>query len=383
MKTRIHAIAGAIGLLMILLFWTSTVISELFGSFETIAAVKGLILNGMFILIPAMVVVGGSGTMLGAGRSEAAVRVKQKRMPIIAANGLLVLLPMAFLLEARASAGTFDIWFYFFQTVELIAGATNLTLMGLNFRDGLKLTGRTAPATQTRMLSRKIVARDTAELHLSKPDGFTFEPGQAIRLTIPTGADPEAGRMARVFSIASAPHEDDLVVITRLRDSSAYKKALGSMKEGTYLDLAGPIGDFTLDCSTHRPAVFLAGGIGITPFLSMLRAAAHTAQLNETTLIYSNRSTADAAALEALQGLDAAQSGFRLVATMTDAQSAEGWDGETGYVDAAMLGRHLSDITAPIYYCVGPGTFVTAMRDMLVSAGIDPKDIRYEQFGGY
>lgn len=112
MKTRIHAVAGAIGLLMIILFWTSTVLSELFGSYETIAAVKGWILYGMIIQIPAMAIVGASGMSLGAGRSERLLSAKKKRMPIIAANGILILLPMAFLLESKASAGTFDTLFY-------------------------------------------------------------------------------------------------------------------------------------------------------------------------------------------------------------------------------------------------------------------------------
>ena len=156
MKTRIHAIAGAIGLLMILLFWSSTVLSKLFGSYDTIAAVKGWILYGMFILIPAMAIVGGSGMSLGAGRSEKLVSAKKRRMPIIAANGILILLPMAFFLEAKASAGTFDTLFYVLQGVELIAGATNLTLMGLNMRDGIRLTGRGSRATSTKILGREI-----------------------------------------------------------------------------------------------------------------------------------------------------------------------------------------------------------------------------------
>lgn len=142
MKTRIHAIAGGVGFLMILLFWTSTAISELFANQETIAAVKALILKGMFILIPAMVIAGGSGTMMGKNRSDALAGAKKKRMPIIAANGLLILLPAAWFLAGKAAAGEFDIIFYTVQAVELIGGAANLTMMGLNIRDGLTMTGR-------------------------------------------------------------------------------------------------------------------------------------------------------------------------------------------------------------------------------------------------
>lgn len=142
MKTKIHAIAGAIGFLTILTFWTSTVIVELLGTYETIVFVKAAILKGMFILIPAMAIVGGSGMAMGAKRQDTLALIKKRRMPLIAANGLLVLLPSAFFLEYKASAGVFDGWFYAVQILELIAGVANLTMMGLNIRDGLTMTGR-------------------------------------------------------------------------------------------------------------------------------------------------------------------------------------------------------------------------------------------------
>ncbi|GFE67135.1 hypothetical protein [Litoreibacter roseus] len=142
MKKRIHAIAGGIGFVTILSFWTSTAISELFASHETIASIKSWILNGMFILIPAMAIVGGSGMAMGRRRKDAPARAKKKRMPIIALNGLLILLPAAWFLAGKAAAGEFDSTFYTIQIVELTAGAANLTMMGLNIRDGLKMTGR-------------------------------------------------------------------------------------------------------------------------------------------------------------------------------------------------------------------------------------------------
>jgi hypothetical protein len=142
MKTKIHAVAGFIGFLTIALFWTSTIYSELFTDHATIAAIKAAILKGMFVLVPAMVVVGASGMSLGGKRQDRLSLAKKKRMPIIAANGLLILLPAAFYLESKAASGAFDTAFYVVQILELVAGATNLTMMGLNIRDGLTLTGR-------------------------------------------------------------------------------------------------------------------------------------------------------------------------------------------------------------------------------------------------
>ena len=142
MKKRVHALAGGIGFLMIFLFWTSTAISELFAGHETIATVKVLILKGMFILSPAMAIVGGSGMAMGRRRKDGPAKAKKKRMPIIALNGLVVLVPAAWFLAGKAAAGEFDSTFYVVQSIELIAGAANLTMMGLNIRDGLKMTGR-------------------------------------------------------------------------------------------------------------------------------------------------------------------------------------------------------------------------------------------------
>lgn len=142
MKIRVHAFAGGIGFLMILLFWTSTAFSELFASHEAIAAVKALILQGMFVLIPAMIIVGGSGMAMGRRRKDAPARAKKKRVPVIALNGLLILVPAAWFLAGKAAAGEFDGTFYAVQVVELIAGAGNLAMMGMNIRDGLKMTGR-------------------------------------------------------------------------------------------------------------------------------------------------------------------------------------------------------------------------------------------------
>ena len=142
MKTKLHAAAGGIGFLMILSFWTSTVTSELFASHAIVAEVKALILRGMFILIPAMIIAGGSGMAMGRRRKDPLTKAKKRRMPIIALNGVLVLLPAAWFLAGKAAAGDFDTTFYVVQTVELIAGAANLTMIGLNIRDGIRITGR-------------------------------------------------------------------------------------------------------------------------------------------------------------------------------------------------------------------------------------------------
>jgi hypothetical protein len=142
MTKIIHPIAGAIALLTIATFWLSTAFSELFGSEATVVAVKTAIPWGFLILVPAMAAAGGTGFALAGKRRAGLVGVKVRRMPFIALNGVLILIPAALFLAIKAQAGEFDPVFYVVQALELAAGATNITLLGLNMRDGLKMKGR-------------------------------------------------------------------------------------------------------------------------------------------------------------------------------------------------------------------------------------------------
>jgi len=147
MKTKVHALAGALALLTICVFWTATAMSELFGDAVDISAVKNGILAGMFVLVPAMAIAGASGFSLGKGWRSPAVMRKKRRMKIIAANGILVLVPSAIFLANKAGAGQFDAAFFVVQAIELIAGAVNITLLSLNMRDGLALRKKPSPTS--------------------------------------------------------------------------------------------------------------------------------------------------------------------------------------------------------------------------------------------
>ena len=143
MPKRAHLVAGILAPLCLVTFFLSTVLAELSGSHAAVAQVKALIVTpGLWIMIPAIAAAGGSGMFLGKSRKGQLVDAKKKRMPFIAANGLLVLMPCAIVLNRWAAAGTFDSTFYALQIIELIAGATNFVLMGLNVRDGLRMAGR-------------------------------------------------------------------------------------------------------------------------------------------------------------------------------------------------------------------------------------------------
>ena len=142
MNKVIHPLAGTVAILTITTFWLSTTLAELFGSTSVIVAVKTSIPWGFLLLIPALAAAGGSGFALSKGRRAGLAGAKLKRMPLIAANGILVLIPSALFLASKARARELDTSFYAVQALELVAGAANITLLGLNMRDGLKMKGR-------------------------------------------------------------------------------------------------------------------------------------------------------------------------------------------------------------------------------------------------
>jgi len=138
----VHPVAGVLAILMIATFWLSTVLTELSASPAIVTTVKTAIPWGFLLLVPALMAAGGSGFALAKERRGGVIGAKIKRMPLIAANGILVLIPAALFLAFKARAAEFDTGFYAVQALELAAGAVNIALLGLNLRDGLKMKGR-------------------------------------------------------------------------------------------------------------------------------------------------------------------------------------------------------------------------------------------------
>lgn len=135
----IHRAAAVIALATIASFWSSTVVSELFGSHEQVLSVKTFVLYCLPLLIVSMAAAGATGMKMGGKSRHALIANKRKRMPFIAANGLLILLPSAFFLYFRAAAGQFDGVFYGVQILELAAGLTNIILLGRSMKDGFAI----------------------------------------------------------------------------------------------------------------------------------------------------------------------------------------------------------------------------------------------------
>jgi ferredoxin-NADP reductase len=138
--------------------------------------------------------------------------------------------------------------------------------------------------------------------HFEKPSGFNFKAGQSADVTLANPPETDAEGDMRTFSIASPPFENELVFTTRMRDT-AFKHSLNKVPLNTEVTIGSPVGSFTLHKNPSKPAVFLAGGIGVTPFLSIVRQADHEQLPHKLYLFYSNRRPEDAAFLDTLQTL--------------------------------------------------------------------------------
>ncbi len=243
---------------------------------------------------------------------------------------------------------------------------------------------QSGPSTYlVKLTNRFPVAERTMAFQFEKPANFAFKAGQWIDITLlqPIPAD-EKGKV-RGFSIASAPHEDVLMVATRMRDT-AFKRALGELPLNTQVKIEGPGGSLALHNNPARAAIFLAGGIGVTPIRSILFRAAKEKLPHRIFFFYSNRRPEDAAFLEELTRLQQENPNYTLIATMTQmAQSHREWKGETGLINQAMLLKYLGKTPSPIYYVVGPPAMVNGLHAVLNKAGVDDDDIRTEDFGGY
>jgi len=227
------------------------------------------------------------------------------------------------------------------------------------------------------------VAEGTMAFHFARPGGFEFRAGQTIDLTLLNPPETDAEGNTRTFSLAGAPFDAHLMITTRMRDS-AFKRVLGKASPGLDVKIEGPSGSFVLHRKTEKPGVFLAGGIGITPFLSMVRQMAHDKTAHQLYLFFSNRRPEDAPFLELLAETAKQNPNFHLIATMTEMdKSHRAWSGETGVIDREMLTRHLPSLDGPIFYVAGPADMVTAMRNMLAEAQVDEDDVRSEEFAGY
>jgi glycine betaine catabolism B len=208
---------------------------------------------------------------------------------------------------------------------------------------------------------------------------LSFVPGQYIDLSVPH-AHPDSRGISRSLTVASAPSEPLLQLTTRIGPlPSTFKQALSLLMPGDVVQARGPYGTF-VHTDTHTPAVFIAGGIGITPFRSMLAELASRKLRPATSLLYSN-ARPDIPFRAFFDGLTPAWPELHAAYTVTRPSVA--WSGPTGRIDAVFIRRYVRDLSRSMFFVCGPSGFVDAMAGTLDEMGLRATQIKREGFPGY
>ena len=208
-----------------------------------------------------------------------------------------------------------------------------------------------------------------------------FEPGQYFFVTLPDSGHQDERGLRRHITVVTSPNERGVLgLATRIRDS-AFKRTLVELPVGAEVEVEPPKGKFVLPKDMSRPLVFVAGGIGITVFRSMLRYIREERLPYRVTLIYSNRDAESTAFLDELRELERELPDLRLILTMTDDPS---WEGDTRLIDAQVfedyLGRDLNEFT---FLIAGPPAMVESVQSSLEEAGVNEENVIADRFSGY
>jgi ferredoxin-NADP reductase len=240
------------------------------------------------------------------------------------------------------------------------------------------------PKFTTKLSDRFEVAEGTMAFVFERPANFNFTAGQFVTLILPNPPHNDEKGNRRTFTIASPPQESGRLQITTRMTGSALKRSLAEVPLGAPVELLGPSGSFTLHADSSVPAVFIAGGIGITPFRSMLHDAVARNVPHQITLIYSNRNLEGTAFHEEFRKIAASHRNFEYILTLTQAdKSPRPWDGERRYVNADFLRDHVGDLTKPIFYVAGPPGLVAAITKAITETGVEAGRIHADEFEGY
>lgn len=236
------------------------------------------------------------------------------------------------------------------------------------------------PIYTVQLIDKREIAKETIQLTFTKPNDLTFKPGQYAGFTLIKPSETDKGGITRRFSLLSSPDDNYIAIATRLQNS-AYKRVLNKLTLGDEIKFAGPTGSFVLEEDPTNPVVFIAGGIGITPFYSMIQHAYQHHSPRRIFLFYGNRSTEDTAFLNELLLLENKNPNFTLITTM--AMPDKTWSGESGFITDNMINKYINNLSAPIYYICGSPAMVTALQEILIEMGIAEEKIRVEDFPGY
>ena len=224
------------------------------------------------------------------------------------------------------------------------------------------------------------VAKGTLLALFDVEDYPDYRPGAYFWVELPDRGYQDEKGLRRHITIVTSPTEPGVVgLATRLRDT-AFKQTLTELEPGDEVQVEEPKGSFLLPEDTSQPYVFIAGGIGITVFRTMLRYVADTREPYDVTLLYSNRDRESTAFFDELGELEAQIPGLRVVLTMTD---DEAWEGEHRRIDESFLRDHVGDLSRPTFLVAGPPGMAEGVSELLSSLGVPEDRVKTDKFAGY
>jgi ferredoxin-NADP reductase len=228
---------------------------------------------------------------------------------------------------------------------------------------------------KAKVTSSRQLTPSTRAIEVEKPKAFAFRPTQFTFLQLKTAE----GMDARPMSLATSPTRPHLEYAVRVSDS-AYKRAFGALQPGDEVAVFGPIGDFVLH--ETRPAVLVAGGIGVTPLKGMAEYASDKTLPIPIRLVYSNLNEDEIVYRSELDSLEKQNPNFRVLHTLTRTSDG-GWRGRTGRIDRELLQEATRDLADPIYYVSGTPSMVVGTLRLLRALNVPDEDLEVEAFRGY
>jgi ferredoxin-NADP reductase len=216
----------------------------------------------------------------------------------------------------------------------------------------------------SRLLGRRIIARDTVEIELERPEKFTFEAGQYANVSFVGYDKAEKSSTTRTFTISSAPYEETITFILRITDSQ-YKKRILATPIGTEFEIEGPFGDFTLEKSKSGNITFIAGGMGVAPFISMIKEALARKETRTLRLFYFCRRLEEAPFLEMFNAWSELNKNFEFIAIMTKPEKPASDDNAHKHMTAELLQEHMPDTYDGDFYIAGPPGMVSSVLDLI------------------
>jgi ferredoxin-NADP reductase/Na+-translocating ferredoxin:NAD+ oxidoreductase RnfD subunit len=235
---------------------------------------------------------------------------------------------------------------------------------------------------QLSLASKIQLSADTFLFGFRKPKDFNFIPGQYMEWTLPH-AKPDSRGNRRYFSISSSPTENEISMTVKFYNkASSYKTELLNLQSSKQLVAAQVSGDFVLPKNLKTPLVFIAGGVGIAPFRSMIQYIIDKNLMVDIILLFTNKTKADILFSGIFER--AVANGVRTIYNLTDIENLpQDWQGSTGHITEEKIKTLVPDYKDRFYYLSGPQLMVQNFEGELTKAGISKKQIKTDFFPGY